>query len=284
MADEISPADKVQAAMAGLETATETSPSVESTVTEPVVETPPVAGNPAWNDLLEMVPEVLRPQLQPKLQEWDQGVQKQFEKYKPYEEFLEHDPGILKAGKQLYDTLNSNPEHVYRQLEEYLRSQGKLGEPQQQTVDLSEDSDEEEGYEDPRLTELQQNQQRMMEHLQRQEAQKVEQEAESWMTKQQELVTKSLQAKGLEPDWGYLLPTAAGLVQQGIDPTKAMEQAVGGFEALVSKYRPSANAGAPLLMSPGGAMPVSKPVEIASMADKDHKAFAAQLLAQALKD
>lgn len=280
-AAESSPADKLQAAMENI--------SEPSTTTPPVVESPPVAEpiavNPAWNDILSVVPDVLHEQLKGKLSEWDRGVQKRFEEYKPFEEFKSLNPDQIRAGQQLYTTLNQDPRRLYEQLGQYLGQQSpQQQQPQQQeVVDLSEESDDD-FQEDPRITELQNSQRQMLEYLQGQENQRQQKDAEAWMDQQQARVTELLKAKGIEPDWGYILPAAVGGISSGMEPNQAVDQAVAGFESLVAKYRPSANSTAPLLMAPGSAMPASPPVDIGKMNDKDHKNFAIQLLGQALKD
>lgn len=251
---------------------------------EPVVVETPVAvnTNPAWNSLLENVPEMLHDKIKPQLAEWDQNYQKSFDKYKPYDEFVGVDPGQLRASRQLMQALETDPMRVYENLRVHLEANGQLQAQQQEEVeDLSGDED---FQEDPRLVQMQQGLQRMEQLWQQQENAKVQAEADNWMNNQQAQVTEALKAKGIDPDWNHILPVAAGLIQSGVDPDKAMSQAVGGFEALVTKYRPSANNGAPLLMPPGSSSPSTAPVNPATMDEKQRKSFAAQMLTQAFKD
>lgn len=92
-------------------------------------------GNPAWNQFFEAIPEDYRDQVQPAitpvLQEWDRGVQRRFESYKPYERYVkdEVDPQVLDYGLNLIQSLNSNEGamEVFGQLGSYLESQGLLG-------------------------------------------------------------------------------------------------------------------------------------------------------------
>lgn len=100
--------------------------------------------NPAWNEFFEAIPEDFREDVQPAitpiLEKWDQGVQKRFEQYKPYERYANEkiDPNVLDYGLNLMESLNSNEGamQVYEQLSNYLDSQGLL--------DQEEDEEEEE--------------------------------------------------------------------------------------------------------------------------------------------
>jgi len=81
--------------------------------------------NPAWNDVLSVLPEQFHPVVTPHFQKWDQSAQsrieqannslKEFEGYKP---FVEH--GInaqeIEQGLRLMYEINNNPENVYNAL------------------------------------------------------------------------------------------------------------------------------------------------------------------------
>src|SRR5687768_4365671 len=81
--------------------------------------------NPAWNDVLSVLPEQFHQVVTPHFQKWDQEAQsriesinsqlKQFENYKP---FAEH--GItsdeIEQGLRLMYEINNNPQNVYNAL------------------------------------------------------------------------------------------------------------------------------------------------------------------------
>lgn len=81
--------------------------------------------NPAWNDVLEILPEQFHPVVTPKFQEWDNAANsrietlnsslKEFESYKP---FVEHGitPDELEQGVRLMYEIQNNPQGVYEAL------------------------------------------------------------------------------------------------------------------------------------------------------------------------
>lgn len=91
--------------------------------------------NPAWEEFFNVIPEDYReevqPLVEPVLQKWDQGVQKQFESYNPYKKFVEEkvDPQVIDYAMNLLDTLNDNDGalQVFNQLGSYLEQQGLIG-------------------------------------------------------------------------------------------------------------------------------------------------------------
>ena len=182
-------AEKLQAAFATSEDlGIPDSPAVAEPVEVPQTQItePPVASNvnPAWQTLLDEIPEVLHDRVKGKLAEWDQNYQKSFDKYKPFDEFVGVDPGQLKAARQLYQTLEQDPRRVYEGLRAHLEAQGQLPEEiQNNEVDLSEDDDEH--FDDPRLAQIEKVQQQMLAYQQAQEQQRATQEADKWLEQQQ---------------------------------------------------------------------------------------------------
>ncbi len=79
-------------------------------------------GNPAWNDVLSVLPQSLHSIVTPKLQEWDRGVQQRFDsiknQYKPWEDLISSvdDPQVAASGIQLLRALESNPEGFWKAL------------------------------------------------------------------------------------------------------------------------------------------------------------------------
>lgn len=102
--------------------------------------------NPAWNEFFEAIPEDFRDQVQPAvmpvLEKWDQGVQKRFEAYKPFERYVKEgiDPEVLDYSMNLFNTLNTNEGaiQVFEQLGQYLEKEGLLGQEEDE-----EDAEEE---------------------------------------------------------------------------------------------------------------------------------------------
>ena len=75
--------------------------------------------NPAWNDVLSLIPETLHEQITPHFQKWDQSAQSRIEgvkgQYADYEPFLEHGitPDQLQQGLQLMHEMVNNPRTIY---------------------------------------------------------------------------------------------------------------------------------------------------------------------------
>lgn len=93
-------------------------------MTEQPVEQPEPQGHPAWADLLNEIPEDLRPILEPKFQEFERNYQQKLqgtvEQYKPYENYkplIEHNIPLEDVQKALWlaHELENNPQEVVAQ-------------------------------------------------------------------------------------------------------------------------------------------------------------------------
>lgn len=144
--------------------------------------------NPAWNDVLSVLPEQFHEAVTPHFQKWDQAAQQriesanqqlsQFEGYKP---FVENgiSPQDVEQALQLAYMLNTEPQTVYQAL---IDTHGFGSE-----IEGEEEEDgESEGFQDPRFEEFQQQQARLQEGLDlvaqtilQQQQQKLEAEAEA---------------------------------------------------------------------------------------------------------
>lgn len=98
-------------------------------VTQGQEETPGTGINPAWNDLLEVLPSQLQPLVTPHLQQWDknyqEGVQKVHSEYEPYKSFKEQEIPAeqLQYGLQLLDAMENRPQEVYAAMQEFFKGQ-----------------------------------------------------------------------------------------------------------------------------------------------------------------
>lgn len=95
--------------------------------------------NPAWNAILEPLPQEFHKQVMPKLKEWDDNFAKVQSEYAPYKPLLENKVGFedIQKAFQLVDLLNSNPRAVYDQLG--TRFGFNSGQGQQQIEDNEDD-------------------------------------------------------------------------------------------------------------------------------------------------
>jgi hypothetical protein len=103
--------------------------------------------NPAWNDVLSVLPEQFHQVVTPHFQKWDQSAQsrieaannslKEFEGFKP---FVEHgiNPQEVEQGLRLMWEINNNPENVYKALAEAY----KFGQETPPVAKLNNDGDD----------------------------------------------------------------------------------------------------------------------------------------------
>lgn len=94
--------------------------------------------NPAWNEVLEPLPQEFHKQIMPKLQAWDDNFAKVQSEYAPYKPLLENKVPFENIQKafQLVDLINSNPRAVYDSLGQ--RFGFNTGQGQQQIEDNNE--------------------------------------------------------------------------------------------------------------------------------------------------
>ena len=156
--------------------------------------------NPAWNDVLSIIPEQLHSQVTQHFQKWDQAansrissLNSQLESYKP---FMEHDigPDILTQGVQLLYQLQNDPKSLYDAL---VQNYNFSPEEAAAAVEESEDSEE-----DPRYAELRQGMETLAQHLLNQEQAK--QEAANDARLDQE-INAAKEKYGADLDEKYLL-------------------------------------------------------------------------------
>lgn len=77
-------------------------------------------GNPAWDELYEVLPKSLHGMVQPVLEKWQTGIDSEFEKIAPYRKFADANvnPQIIEASMELARQVSSNPKAVYDELAE----------------------------------------------------------------------------------------------------------------------------------------------------------------------
>lgn len=221
-------------------------------------------GNPAWEDVRSLVDPETFARLQPKLEEWDKGVQQRLgtltEKYKPYEQLLNgRTPDYLQQAVQFADMLDQAPDQIYERLGEYLRSTGRLPgqqEPSQEQQQPEAESLDEQLPVDPRLSQLEQAQQQMMQMMQAQAQERLRQQAESQLDAE---IRQLREKHNLDDEDIQEVIRRAALAAQRVQGTPGarvptLEEAYQEYQALqnriLSKPRPGDSA--PQLVPPGG--------------------------------
>ena len=262
----------------------EVSPTIEE-VPQPVEN----AGHPAWQEILNSIPESLHASVLPTLKKWDDGVTDKLAKvhstYDRFKTFVEGgvDPQELVAGRNMYQALNADPKKFFKDLAEYLKID--LGQGQEQkskTEDLGDFTEDD----DPRLTKLVEQQKLISEKLAEQEATKQAQEAEVWATSVMQRAKVSYDEKkfAVPFDDEYVISRASVAIGNGVDPDKAFAEAVGAWETKAAGFAavaPVAPKAPPVVMPTGGATPKST-FEPGKLSGQDRRNLAAEMLRTAL--
>jgi hypothetical protein len=141
--------------------------------------------NPAWNDVLSVLPEQYHQAVTPHFQKWDQSAQQKIEQanqmvsqFEPYKPFV--DNGIsaedLEQGLQIAYQINTNPQAVFNALKEAYGFEAAQAIAQEMAGE-----EEEEGpdFQDPRFDQLQQGLDLVAQTVLQQQQQKIMQETEA---------------------------------------------------------------------------------------------------------
>lgn len=242
--------------------------------------TPQAGGHPAWNKILSQIPAELHAQVIPTLQEWDQGVSRRFQKihdeYAPLKRFEEVDPDEIKEALDVYQALVNDPATTWEAI-------GRVyGLSPQQVSQVAadpygENSDDFDLGELPpairdRLAKLDVHD-RVLEAitgdlLQRQEAEKTSQEDAAF-----EEYLDALAEEYGEYDEDYVV----GLIAAGVDGEEAVQR-FQQFQAQFAPQQQRAAASAPRVMSSGGGIPNSSPVDVAKLSNQNTQKLVEELL------
>lgn len=214
--------------------------------------------NPAWNDLLSVVPSMLHSQVTPHLKKWDQnyqtGISKVHSQYEPYKQFVENkiDPSQLDYGYQLVQALENKPAEVIDALITFARDNDiQLTSLQQQQL-AEAAAESEQGLDENDISSHPQVQQLMqqVEALKQQVEQTTEKEQLAAAEKQLDADLANLREKYGEFDEEWVFTKCLA------DPKGDLEAAVKAFkafeESVAEKVSSSSRPGAPQVLGPGG--------------------------------
>lgn len=251
--------------------------------------------NPAWNDLLTLIPGQLHEAVKPHLSKWDKGVQDRFRQvhseYEPYKPFKEQgvDAETLTNAYQLYQAFNANPQAVYEGMQQHFGF-GKQPEQGQEETDNGQEA--EDGTfdltKDPRFQELAQSQQQIQQFLE----QKAQEEAAAAADSELDTALKDAEAKVGGPldnaTMKYILNVAnARFTENSKGGLKgavlaATEDYLNLRNGIAATPRPGQLA-PQITPAAGGGVPVNNqnPAELGA---QDRKALGAARLAQMLRD
>jgi hypothetical protein len=228
--------------------------------------------NPAWNDVLNVLPEQFHSVVTPHFAKWDQAAQSRIEaanaslkEYESYKPFVEH--GItneeIEQGLRILYEINNNPQNVYTA----LGNAYKFGQTTEPPVD--------EGTEEPEPSAQYQKLEQGLELVSKivlADAQ-AKQDAQADIELDREL--EALKEKHGEYDLRYVL----AMMQNGMSG----EEAVQSFNELKNSFAPKQNSFAPSILggNKGGAGIPSGAIDPTKLSSGETRNLVAQMLAAA---
>lgn len=233
--------------------------------------------NPAWNDVLSVLPDQFHQMVTPHFEKWDQAANsrvesvnsqlKQFEAYKP---FAEH--GIssdeIEQGLRLIYEVNNNPQNVY----DALAKAYNFGQAAAAPNNTSESGEAETSQADPRYDQLQ-NGLQLVSQIVLADAQAKQAAQADWALDKE---LNELKEKHGEYDEKYVL----AMMQNGMSGEEAV-QAFNNLKTNFAQNRPFA----PNILSTasGGAGVPSNAIDPTKLSSKDTKSLVAQMLEAAAR-
>lgn len=225
--------------------------------------------NPAWNDVLNYVPEDKRNEVIPKLQEWDNNFQQVQSTVAPWKDFINSgiDPETAEFSVNVLSTLESNPRAVYDALGAHL------GISSQEAKELVEDQglleeELEEPKEDPRIAKLEKQTEAMAQILLARKNEEMAAEQDAALDQEM----KALRNKLGDFDEEYVLAK----MYAGMDPEDAAKSYFEFEEQLRSRRPP-----APKILSGGSGNIPQASIDPTKLDSKGTKDLVVQMLAAA---
>ena len=244
-------------------------------------------GNPAWQELYDVLPEGFNKLVEPTLSKWDKSTQAKFQAnaeaqkvYEPYQRFVDESIGSdqIDQALNIAQMIDSDPKAFMKQMQEYFGEEAVQDPAPKAPVET--DTSEYGDYEtksfdlstDPSFKKLQEQQDIIAGFLQKQveaeESAKADVKLETQLT---ELTTKY---GAFDEDYVF------GLAVNEVP----LEDAVKRYHAMVEtiRTRPAADANLPNILTPGGGLP-SEQINPADMDKKQRMAYMVNALTQANK-
>lgn len=237
--------------------------------------------NPAWQPLLDKLPSEFVPLVTPQLKEWDTKFQEQLQQvhsqYEPYKPFLEQQVPAeqLEQAYNLFNLINTNPELVFQQMQEFYGFGGQGQEdpnnPGQQAGEQEFDfnSPDVDIMQHPKVRELFENQQALAQHFVSQQ----EQERIAQAEQQIEAELTEVKAKYPNVDELLIFEVATG---GRMTLSQAAEQINAQMEAMLAQSRQPA----PRVFSAVGGLPAAQQPDPRKLNSTGTQDLVAQILAQ----
>lgn len=251
----------------------------------------PTGENPAWGELLGVLPTEFHPQVKPFLDKWDKGVNERFSKvqsqYDPYKDIIGVDPQQIQASLQLAQMIATDPRSFYDRMTDHYGSEWGLaaGQGQQDDAknadDYSLDGLEVDGQDlskNPLYQQLKEQQDTIASFL----ASQVEREQQAQYQAEVAEASKQIDTEfaetaqkfGMEkiPDQATRMIISLCAANEGMTITQAAEEVMPLFTA---QSKPS-----PRIIAPGGGVPANN-LDPAKLGPQDTRSLVATMLAQA---
>jgi hypothetical protein len=240
--------------------------------------------NPAWNELLQLIPSGLHSGVIPHLKKWDGNFQTRLHevqsKYAPFEPYVDTPPETLEQAINFYKIMEENPQAVYNQMREFYGFGEESDQGQQGQADLGDgqvpeyDLDGDDILQHPKVQELLQNQEVIAQYFVQQ------QEAEQMAEFEQQIETEMAQITQANPDFDeddqimvYRIAAASN-----ISLTEAANQ-VKEYSGKVAQR--SAAPHAPSVMGASGVVPAAQNVDPTKLDGRGTRQLVADILNQA---
>lgn len=250
-----------------------------------VLSTNPVAGdaeggdngaggglNPAWNELLEVVPSQLHSMVTPHLSKWDRNYQESLNKvhsqYADYKDFVENKiaPDQINYALNLLDAVQNRPQEVLDSLKQYM-GLNEDPEPQQEQGLIDENEIPSEFLNHPEFQRMNQMVETMAQLLVQQN--QTAQQAQEDQALESELAELHEKHGDFDERWV--------LTQAMAQPDKSIEDLVQEWNSFRTSVLTEARQPGPKILSASGGAPDNQ-MDVKSLGDTDRKAYVAQLL------
>ena len=222
-------------------------------------------GNPAWDSLRSKLDPVSFHSIQDDLKNFDKNAESRIaslnQQLKQYNEL--GSPEQLQNYAMIAQRLDTEPEVIYNALGEFLKQNGRLPETVQEMQDAVDEEEANESTDnpiDPRLAQLEQQQQMMQEFLAQQEQMRIQQEAD--VALEQEInELKQAHPDFTEDDVREVLMRAAFQLQSSGKAAKLSEVAQEYVDKTVNRIRavPRPGDSAPRLLPTSGGIAGTQP-------------------------
>ena len=156
------------------------------------------SGNPAWESVRTKLDPISFRAIEDELKNWDKQAESRIsslnQQLKSYSEL--GSPEQLQNYVAIAQKLDTEPEVIYQALGEFLKQNGRMPQTEQELQEAVDEQEEgQEDVIDPRLAQLEQQQEQMRQFLEQQEMMRIQQEADA------SLENEIAELKAAQPDF-----------------------------------------------------------------------------------